>query len=385
LTRLSAEEITQRVGDFVKEVVVPFEKDHRYGPHGPTEDLVAELRGKARAAGVLTPHILSDGTHLSHRELAIVLRAAGWSPLGIVAVNVAAPDEGNMHLLSKVATPQQKERFLKPLVEGTARSSFFMTEPASDGGAGSDPGMMRTVASLEGDVWVINGRKAFITGVEGASVGIVMAKTDAGATMFLIDLPSPGVRLERRINTLDQSMPGGHWLITLDDLRVPATQVLGAIGQGFAYAQVRLGPARLTHCSRWLGACLRAQHVASDYAIHRRAFGKVLIDHEGVGFQLVDNMIELKTCELMIDWAAGILDSGSAGIVESSMVKVAVADALFRIADRCIQVMGGTGVSQESIVEQIFREVRSFRIYDGPTEVHKWSLTKKIKRDWNQA
>jgi acyl-CoA dehydrogenase len=244
---------------------------------------------------------------------------------------------------------------------------------------------MRTVATRDGDAWIINGRKAFITGAAGASIGIVMAKTDAGATLFLIDLPAAGIRLERPLETLDSSMPGGHWLVTLDNLRVPADQVLGEVGQGFQYAQTRLGPARLTHCSRWLGSCIRAQHIATDYAVRRTAFGKQLIDHEGVGFQLADNLIELKQCELMIDWAAGVLDSGSTAIAESSMAKVAVSEALFRIADRCVQVMGGTGVSRETVVEQIFREVRSFRIYDGPTEVHKWSLAKKIKREHQQA
>jgi acyl-CoA dehydrogenase len=376
-----AHRIAENVGKFIREEVIPFERDPRVGSHGPSNELLAELRLKARAAGVLTPHVLEGGEHLLHREVAVVLRAAGWSPLGMVAVNVAAPDEGNMFLLSKVATPTQQHRFLQPLVEGRARSAFFMTEPAALNGAGSDPSMMITTAQFDGDSWIINGYKAFITGASGASIGIIMAKTDRGATMFLVDLPADGVRLERQLNTLDSSMTGGHWLVTLKDVRVPPAHVLGAIGEGFAYAQVRLAPARLTHCSRWLGSCLRAQTIATDYAVHRTAFGKLLIDHEGVGFQLADNMIDLKQCELMIDWAASVLDTGSSGITESSMTKAAVSDALFRVADRCVQVLGGTGVSQETIVEQIFREVRGFRIYDGPTEAHKWSLAKKIKRD----
>lgn len=378
-TRANA--IAGRVEDFIREVVMPYETDPRCGAHGPSDDLVLELRDKARAARVLTPHILNDGTHLSHREVAVVLRAAGRSPLGMVAVNVAAPDEGNMFLLGKVATAEQQKRFLTPLVEGKARSAFFMTEPAAANGAGSDPGMMLTTARQDGGSWIINGRKAFITGAAGASVGIVMAKTEAGATLFLVDLPAEGVRLERQLKTLDSSMPGGHWIVTLDNLRVPADQILGAIGEGFKYAQVRLGPARLTHCSRWLGACRRAQDIAAEYAVHRKAFGKPLIEHEGVGFQLADNLIDLQQCELIIDWAAGVLDAGSAAISETSMAKVAVSEALFRVADRCVQVLGGTGVSKDTIVEQIFREVRAFRIYDGPTEVHKWSLAKKIKRD----
>jgi acyl-CoA dehydrogenase len=169
--------------------------------------------------------------------------------------------------------------------------------------------------------------------------------------------------------------------VAIDNLRVPADQMLGASGDGFKYAQIRLSPARLSHCMRWHGACVRANEVATDYAVKRHAFGKALIDHEGVGFQLADNLIDLKQSELMIDWCAGVLDSGSLGTAESSMAKVAVSEALFRVADRCIQVMGGTGVTGDTIVEQVFREIRSFRIYDGPTEVHKWSLAKKIKRD----
>src|ERR1700754_1068418 len=176
-------------------------------------------------------------------------------------------------------------------------------------------------------------------------------------------------------------MPSGDAEIEIEDLRVPADQMLGASGEGFRYAQIRLSPARLSHCMRWYGAAVRANEIATDYANRRRAFGKALIDHEGVGFMLADNLIDLKQAELMIDWCAGVLDGGSPGIAESSMAKVAVSEALFRIADRCVQVMGGTGVTHDTIVEQVFREVRAFRIYDGPTEVHKWSLAKKLKRD----
>jgi acyl-CoA dehydrogenase len=376
-----ADTIARRVSEFIREEIVPYECDERYGSHGPTEDLVVEMRAKARSAGVLTPHVLHGGEHLSHRETARILYASGWSPLGMIAVNAAAPDEGNMFLLSMVATSKQKSHFLQPLLDGTARSAFFMSEPAVDNGAGSDPRMMITTARLEGDEWVINGRKAFITGAKGAAVGIIMAKSPVGATMFLVDLPAPGIVLERQLKTLDNATPGGHWLVTLDNVRVPVDQILGTVGQGFTYAQVRLGPARLTHCSRWLGGCARAQDIASKYAVRRNAFGKMLIEHEGVGFPLVDNMIDLKQSELIIDWAAGILDGGSLGLAESSMAKVAVADALYRVADRCVQVMGGTGLSKDTIVEQIFRETRGFRIYDGPTEVHKWSLAKKIKRE----
>lgn len=375
--------IAARVEAFVRGVVVPYETDPRRDHHDcPTEELVVELKQKARLAGVLTPHILADGRHLSQRETAVVLQKSGLSPLGPLALNTAAPDEGNMFLLGKVGSADLKERFLRPLVEGRARSAFFMTEPAGEGGAGSDPSMMRTTCRLDGNHWVVNGRKAFITGADGAQVGIVMAKSEDGACMFLVDLPDPAIRIDHVPNTIDSSMPGGHATVTIEDLRVPADQMLGQSGEGFRYAQIRLAPARLSHCMRWLGACIRADEIATDYACRRQAFGKTLIDHEGVGFMLAENMIDLRQAELMIDWCAGVLDGGGAGGTESSMAKVAVSEALMRVADRCVQVMGGTGVTDATIVEQVFREIRAFRIYDGPTEVHKWSLAKKIKRDW---
>jgi acyl-CoA dehydrogenase len=378
-------EIAANVERFVRDVVIPFEKDKRRTSHGPTDALIDELKEKARAAGVLTPHILPDGRHLSQRETAAVLKKSGLSILGPLAVNTTAPDEGNMYLLGKVGSPELKERFLKPLVEGRCRSAFFMTEPADDDGAGSDPSMMKTVCHLDGNHWVINGRKKFITGAEGAKIGIIMAKSEDGACMFLVDLPSPAIRTTRVLDTIDDGLPGGHAEIVIDNLRVPADQMLGASGEGFQYAQVRLSPARLSHCMRWHGAATRANEIATDYANRRKAFDKVLVDHEGVGFMLADNLIDLKAAELMIDWCADVLDSGSLGVAESSMTKVFVSEALSRIADRCVQVMGGTGVTRDTMVEAFYREIRAFRIYDGPTEVHKWSLAKKIKRDWTKA
>jgi len=380
-----AHAIAARVERFVRELVTPFERDPRCAAHGPDDALVTELRAMARQAGVLTPHILADGSHLTQRETALVFRKAGLSPLGPPACNVAAPDEGNMYLLGKVCTPEQKARFLAPLVAGAARSAFFMTEPAETGGAGSDPSMMQTTCRREGNSWIIDGRKKFITGAEGAKVGIVMAKSDAGASMFLVDLPDPAIRTIRILDTIDNTMPGGHAEIEIADLHVPSEQMLGAPGEGFKLAQLRLSPARLSHCMRWLGLATRANEIATDYANRRHAFGKPLVDHEGVGFMLADNLIDLKQAELMIGWCADVLDTGSLGTAESSMAKVAVSDALFRVADRCVQVMGGTGVSGDTIVAQTFREIRAFRIYDGPTEVHKWSLAKKLKRDWKAA
>lgn len=384
-------DIGAKVEGFVRTVVAPYEKDARRDHHDcPTDELVYELRDKARQAGVLTPHILADGSHLSQVETAYVLIRSGLSPLGPLACNTAAPDEGNMYLLSHVGSSEVKARFLEPLVAGHARSAFFMTEPASEGGAGSDPSMMKTTCRKDGNHWVINGRKAFITGADGAQVGIIMARSDepgsqGGACMFLVDLPDPAIVLEGAPNTLDSSMPGSHARLAIRDLKVPADQMLGEAGEGFKYAQIRLSPARLSHCMRWLGACIRAHEIATDYACRREAFSKTLIDHEGVGFMLAENRIDLKQAELMVYWCAQILDTGSLGTTESSMAKVAVSEALMRVADRCVQVMGGSGLTNDTIVEQVFREIRAFRIYDGPTEVHKWSLAKKIKREWRES
>ncbi|KHK89180.1 acyl-CoA dehydrogenase family protein [Novosphingobium malaysiense] len=377
-----ATSIADKVEAFVRETVIPYEKDPRTkgDGHGPDDALVHEMRAKAREAGVLTPHILDDGTHLSQRETAIVLIRSGLSPLGPLACNTMAPDEGNMYLLGHVASKDQKQRFLAPLVSGEARSAFLMTEPADINGAGSDPMMMKTTCKQDGNHWIINGRKRFITGYKGAKVGIVMAKAAEGACMFLLDLPNDAISITDVPDTIDSSMPGGHAELAIENLRLPASQMLGHAGEGFSYAQVRLSPARLSHCMRWLGSCIRAQEIASEYACRREAFGKSLIDHEGVGFMLAENRILIKQSELMIDWAASVLDTGSLGTAESSMAKVSVSEALMKIADNCVQVMGGTGVTGDTVVEQIFREVRAFRIYDGPTEVHKWSLAKKIKR-----
>ncbi len=378
-------QIADKVEKFIRDEIVPYERDPRRDHHHcPTEELVLEMRAKAKSAGVMTPHILADGSHLSQLGTAIVLIRTGLSPLGPLACNTAAPDEGNMYLLGKVGNDLIKERFLQPLVAGDVRSAFFMTEPASENGAGSDPMMMKTHCYQDGNDWVINGRKAFITGVEGAQIGIIMAKSEQGACMFLVDLPNPAIKIEKIPRTIDSSMPGGHATLLIDHLRVPQQQMLGEAGEGFKYAQVRLSPARLSHCMRWYGTCLRANEIATAYANKREAFGQLLIDHEGCGFMLAENLIELKQAELMINWCASVLDTGSSGTIESSMTKVAVSEMLMRVADRCVQVMGGSGLTEETIVEQVFREIRAFRIYDGPTEVHKWSIAKKIKRDWKR-
>jgi len=372
-------ELQARVRRFVAEEIIPLEGDKRCGPHGPDDSLREQLVGLARRAGLLSPHAAHEygGLGLTHFGRAIAFEEAGYSMLGPVALNVFAPDEGNMHLLEAVATKAQKEQWLRPMVEGKIRSCFCMTEPAP--GAGSDPSMLATTATPDGDDYVIDGRKWFITGADGARLGIVMAMVPGvGATMFLTDMAAPGIVLERSMDTLDTCFPGGHGVLRFEGLRVPATAILGEVGQGFRYAQVRLSPARLTHCMRWLGAARRAHDVAVDYARQREAFGKPIAQHEGVGFMLADNEMDLHTSRLTIWHCASVLDQGHLGLHESSRAKVIVSEAVWRVADRCVQILGGQGVANETVVARIFADMRAFRIYDGPSEVHRWSLAKRI-------
>lgn len=282
-----------------------------------------------------------------------------------------------MHLLEAVATPAQKDRWLAPLAAARIRSCFCMTEPAP--GAGSDPSMLATTAEPDGDHFVIRGRKWFITGADGAGLAIVMAQVpEAGATMFLSPMDAPGIVLERNMDTLDRCFPGGHGVVRLEGLRVHRDDVLGEVGQGFRNAQVRLSPARLTHCMRWLGAARRAHEVAAAYARERHAFGKPIGQHEGIGFMLADNEMDLHVARLATWHAAWVLDQGSLGLRESSRAKVIVSEAVWRVADRCVQILGGQGTTSETVVARIFADMRAFRIYDGPSEVHRWSLAKHI-------
>ena len=373
------EGLRDRTRSFIRDQVIPFEKDPRQNEHGPSEELRKELIELARKAGLLTPHasIEMGGLGLSHIEKAIVFEEAGYSSLGPTAMNIHAPDEGNIHLLEEIASPEQKERWLRPLVAGKIRSCFAMTEPAP--GAGSDPSMLMTTATKDGEDYLINGLKWFITGADGADFVIIMARgEDGSATMFLSDMNVPGIELVRNMDAMDSCFAGGHSVLRFTNLRVSSKQILGELGKGFKNAQVRLAPARLTHCMRWLGQAQRAQDIAIAYAKKREAFGKTLGEHEGVGFMLADNDMDLQTSRLNIWHTAWLLDQGQRCNFESSRAKVICSEAEWRVVDRCIQMLGGQGVTSETALMKIFKDMRGFRIYDGPSEVHRWSMARKI-------
>jgi len=372
-------QLQQKVRTFIREQIIPYENDPRQDSHGPHEELRKELIEKARAAGLLTPHASKElgGFGLTHVEKAITFVEAGYSTLGPTAMNIHAPDEGNIHLMEVVANAEQKERWLKPLVEGKIRSCFAMTEPAP--GAGADPSMLVTTAIRDGDDYIINGKKWFITGATGAAFAIIMAKLEDGtATMFLSDMDRPEIQVTRQMHAMDSCFTGGHGVVEFKDLRVSSKDVLGELGKGFRYAQIRLAPARLTHCMRWLGQAERAHDVATNYARTRYAFGVPLGQHEGVGFMLADNDMDIHTARLHIWHTAWLLDQGEKGNFESSRAKTICSEAEWRVVDRCVQILGGQGVTSETIVMKIFNDMRAFRIYDGPSEVHRWSMARKI-------
>ena len=371
--------LQEQTRQFILEKVIPFEGDIRETSHGPTQELRQELNELAKKAGLLTPHASKKygGLGLSHVEKAVVFEEAGYSRLGPIAMNIHAPDEGNIHLMEHVATQAQKERWLIPQIQGKLRSCFAMTEPAP--GAGSDPSMLMTSAVQDGNDYLITGRKWFITGAEGADYVIIMARTEDGqATMFLADMDTPGIEIERNMNAMDQCFSGGHAVLHFNQVRVPADHILGELGQGFKYAQIRLAPARLTHCMRWLGQARRAHDIALTYARERQAFGQRLGDHEGIGFMLADNDIDLQTARLNILHTAWLLDQGNKCNYESSRAKIICSEAEWRVVDRCVQILGGQGVTGETAVMRIFMDMRGFRIYDGPSEVHRWSMARKI-------
>lgn len=374
--------------DFIRTEVLPLDDEHDGDVEAAGgEALRVRLQARARELGLLAPQAPVDcgGLGLTMTERAPVLEEAGYSLFGPMALNVNAPDEGNIHLLDRVATPEQRDRYLKPLVAGEMRSAFAMTEPAP--GAGSDPAALATRARRVDGGWLINGRKHFITGADGAGFYIVMARTSGepgdsgGATMFLVPADTPGITIVRHMGTMDRSMLGGHCELEFTDVFVPDNDVLGAVDEGFRYAQVRLAPARLTHIMRWTGAARRAHEVAVEYAASRSAFGSRLADL-GLAQQLIaDNEIDLAATRALLATACAELDSGGRASKSTSIAKTFAAEALHRVVDRAMQLCGGLGVTRDLPIAKIARELRPFRIYDGPSEVHRWSIAKRAVRE----
>ena len=375
------EALRSRTRKFIREFVIPAEP----APGGRLSvELRKELQTAAKLAGVFAPHVPEEygGQGIPIRYWSPIFQEAGYSPIGPSVLNCMAPDEGNMHMLNLIATDEQKTLYLAPLAAGMVRSSFAMTEPHP--GAGSDPDALLTSAKPVVDGWSITGHKRFISGADGAGFFIVMARTPAigsapaGATMFIVSNDNPGVRLGAQIHTIDRAIEGGHPHVHFENCQVGDDAVLGEIGQGFRYAQVRLGPARLTHCMRWLGLARRSLDIALDRAERREIFGKPIKDH-GLAQELIArSVIDIETADAIITKTADLLDSEpKAGSAMSSVAKVYCSEAVYRVIDSAIQLCGGDGVSDGLPLASYLSEVRPFRIYDGSNETHKWAISRR--------
>lgn len=375
-------ELAERTAAFVRTSVIPVEE--RCGGVVTDDAVRRDLQAAAREAGVFAPHVATEfgGQGLGMSDRAPVFEEAGYSLLGPLALNIAAPDEGNMHMLEIVADEGQKERYLRPLATGEVRSCFAMTEPSP--GAGSDPAALSTRAEKVTGGWRVDGRKWFITGADGAAFTICMARTSGqpgdrgGATMFFVDADNPGMRIVRHIETLDESLFGGHIEIEFDNCVVPEEAVLGSVDEGYRYAQVRLGPARMTHCMRWLGIARRAQDIAVARAADRRLFGSRLGDLGMVQAMLADNEIDIAASRGLIRQACWELDRGESAAQATAIAKTFSAEAIYRVVDRSLQVCGSLGVSGDLLLGRFLREVRPFRIYDGPSETHRWAIARRL-------
>lgn len=372
-----------RVRRFVDEQVIPHETPALAHDPDRLDALARSLRAKARTDGVYGPQLPLElgGLALSWRDCAVVLEELGRSFLGPIAANCAPPDQPNMISLQQLGTPAQQLRYLHPLVQGRWRSCFAMTEPAP--GAGSDPSMLQTCAerrgaARRGDQWVLNGRKWFISGAVNAAFAIVLARTVAGATLFIVETDNPGYRLLRNVPSIDGLQIGGHGDIALTDCAVGPDAVLGEVGQGLVYAQARLEPARIAHCMRFIGRAARAMEIAQEYVKTRQSFGQPLAALQQVQAMVADSHIDLHASRLMTWHVAALMDAGQPVKQESAMTKVFVSEAVNRVADRAAQMMGALGMSHDTPVSLILRELRPFRIYDGASEVHRTALARRI-------
>ena len=384
-----AEEMRLRVKAFVDTHIIPLEADRaNYDDH---ENIATEplerLKAMAKAEGIwsLSLPVEDGGLGFGIVDIAACYEEMNRSIFGPVCFNCSAPDDGNMRVLSEVARPDQKEKWLRPIANGDVRSSFVMTEPMP--GAGSDPSVMRTKAEKRGDKWIITGTKWFITGAAAAKHFILIARTSddsrRGLTAFLFHADQPGWRITRRIAIMGPEEHGGHCELEFDGLEIPDEDRLMAVGEGLKLTQIRLGTARLTHCMRWLGMSRRAMEIARDYVTQRVSFGETLASHEGVQWMLGDVAMAIEIGRLLTMRAAKRLDEGDFARKEVSMAKIQVADTLHQAVDTAIQLNGARGYSKDTVLEWMYRYARQARLIDGASEVHKMVLARNYLNEGN--
>jgi acyl-CoA dehydrogenase len=376
-----------RIAAFVERELIPLEADPgSFDPHENIRlDLLDELRAKARVEGLWCLQLSREtgGVGLGKVGMAVCYEAMNRSLFGPVVFNSAAPDDGNMMLLEAVGTERQKERWLRPIVAGEVRSAFVMTEPHP--GGGSDPSMMLTRAEKRGDRYVVTGRKWFITGAEEASHFVLVARTSQdpryGLSAFLFHKDRPGWRILRRIPIMGPEEHGGHCELEFAGLEIPEEDLLLGEGEGLKVTQIRLGPARLTHCMRWLGLAKRCVEIAQAYAAERHGFGQRLADRESVQLMLGGLAMRIEIGRLLVMKAAWELDRGGFARKEVSMAKVQVANVLHEAADIGIQISGARGYSKDTVLEWIYRYARQARLVDGADEVHRMVLNRFLTKE----
>lgn len=374
------DDLRTRVADFVRDEILPAEAGM---PEGHLDEhVLATLRQRARDLALWTPHLPPEwgGLGVGALGMALISQELGISAIAPLVLNCSAPDEGNMHLLEKAATHEQQERYLRPLAAAEVRSCFAMTEQAS----GADAAGLKTQAVREGDEWVLTGEKWFITGANGAAFAIVVAVSNPdvppqqGMTLFLVDADTPGWEVVREIPVMGTHGPGGHCEVRLNGVRVHNSQILGKEGQGFALAQLRLGPARLAHCMRWIGVAQRSLDIAAERARTRETFGAPLAERQAVQWMLADSAMDLYASRLMVLHSAWLIEHEKPYRQEVAMAKVYVAEALGHIVDRALQICGSLGYSGDLPIERFYRDARAARIYDGPSEVHRMVIARNL-------
>ena len=383
------EQVVARVRALTDELAYPNES--KASPHqGLPRELLKQLQTRVKAEGLWAPHMPTEagGLGMGNVTLGLINEILGRSPVAPRIFGSSAPDTGNMEILWLAGTPQQKRRYLEPLLADDVRSCIAMTEPEV---SGSDPTAIRTTAEWDGDAWVINGHKWFITGANGAAFAIVFAVTDPDAkphrraSMFIVPTDTPGYEFVREVPVMGDQSEGGHCELRFNNCRVPADSMLGERGGGFSLAQARLGPGRITHCMRWIGVAQRAFELMLARAMDRETRGRRLGDFQTIQNWIADSAAELHGFRLMTLHAAWLMDRGADARTEISMIKFVGARVLHDVLDRAIQVHGALGFSQDSPLEGWYREARAARLYDGPDEVHRMVVARTILRQFGAA
>ena len=367
--------------EFIASEVVPQEHLLQAGDAKALQETTRAVQRKAVARGFGAARTAREygGLALSWEECCSYLEEAGRSFLGPAVLQCAPPTQPDIYALEKLGSPEQQQRYLEPLRKGDLHSCFAMTEPAP--GVGSDPRMLSATAKrLPEGGWEINAHKWFITGAVRADVAIVVARTEAGVSWFLVDTDTPGYRLVRDVPTMEPFDAGGHGEIMLTNCRVPASALIGEEGRGLEYAQLRLEGARLFHCMRFIGMASRAMDIAQEYASRRESYGVKLGEHQMVQAMIADAHIELYAARLMTRDVARMLDAGESIRHHSSMAKVFVSEVVCKVADSAVQICGALGISEDTPVSMIYRQMRPFRIYDGASEVHRSAIAKRALR-----